>query len=86
MTREQKETRPRATDLGLAIGLLPHGEYNTITDVTGVQVGHATIITGEGQLRPGEGPIRTGITMVLPHSSNLYRQKVPAAAHALIGF
>ena len=86
MTREQKELRPRATELGLAIGLLPHGEYNTITDVTGVQVGHSTIITGEGQLRPGEGPIRTGITMVLPHSSNLYRQKVPAAAHALNGF
>jgi D-aminopeptidase len=51
-----------------------------------VHVGHSTIITGEGRLIPGEGPIRTGVTVVLPHTNNLYRKKIPAACHVLNGF
>ena len=51
-----------------------------------MHVGHSTIITGEGRLIPEEGPIRTGVTVVLPHTNNLYRQKIPAACHVLNGF
>ena len=86
LTSGDQRSRPRASDLGISLGLLPRGENNSITDVEGVKVGHSTIISGEGQLRPGEGPIRTGLTIILPHSSNLFRQKVPAAVHSLNSF
>ncbi len=66
-----KNERPRAKDLGLKIGVLPCGTLNAITDVAGVQVGHTTIIRGDN--------IRTGVTAVLPHSGNLFREKVPGA-------
>ena len=81
-----QSNRPRSIDLGIQIGHLSHGPQNSITDVEGVHVGHSTIITGEGRLIPGEGPIRTGVTVVLPHTNNLYRQKIPAACHVLNGF
>jgi D-aminopeptidase len=64
-------TRPRASDLGLKVGILPTGPLNAITDVAGVEVGHTTIISGDN--------VRTGVTAVLPHSGNLYRDKVPGA-------
>jgi len=83
---EKPKFRPRAKDLGINIGLLPQGQLNTITDVEGVEIGHSTIIRGDGQLKAGEGPVRTGVTVVLPHSSNLYKAKVPAAAYILNGF
>ncbi|MED5429329.1 MAG: P1 family peptidase [Chloroflexota bacterium] len=86
MTSGQSNSRPRSIDLGIHIGHLSHGPQNSITDVEGVHVGHSTIITGEGRLIPGEGPIRTGVTVVLPHTNNLYRQKIPAACHVLNGF
>ena len=86
MTSGQSNSRPRSIDLGIQIGHLSHGPQNSITDVDGVHVGHSTIITGEGRLIPGEGPIRTGVTVVLPHTNNLYRQKIPAACHVLNGF
>ena len=86
MTSGQSNSRPRSVDLGIHIGHLCHGPQNSITDVEGVHVGHSTIITGEGRLIPGEGPIRTGVTVVLPHTNNLYRQKIPAACHVLNGF
>ena len=54
--------RPRASDLGLRIGILPSGTLNAITDVMGVQVGQITIIRGDN--------IRTGVTAVLPHSGS----------------
>jgi D-aminopeptidase len=63
--------RPRASELGLKIGVLPSGPLNAITDVDGVLVGHTTIIRGDN--------IRTGVTAVLPHAGNLYREKVPGA-------
>jgi D-aminopeptidase len=70
--------RPRASDLGLKVGILPTGPLNAITDVAGVEVGHTTIINGNN--------IRTGVTAVLPHSGNLYREKVPGAIFVGNGF
>src|SRR5438067_5613527 len=71
-------TRPRASDLGLKVGILPTGSLNAITDVAGVEVGHTTIISGDN--------VRTGVTAVLPHSGNLYRDKVPGAIFVGNGF
>ncbi|MFZ3342046.1 MAG: P1 family peptidase [Terriglobales bacterium] len=59
------QTKPRARDLGVPFDGTP-GPYNAITDVRGVEVGHTTLISGEGKLKVGEGPIRTGVTAVLP--------------------
>src|SRR5580693_1426527 len=70
--------RPRASDLGLKVGILPTGPLDAITDVAGVEVGHTTIIRGDN--------IRTGVTAVLPHSGNLYREKVPGAIFVGNGF
>jgi D-aminopeptidase len=74
----QEETRPRAADLGLKIGVLPTGKLDAITDVAGVAVGHTTIIRGD--------KLRTGVTAILPHGGNLYREKVPAAVFVSNGF
>src|SRR5213595_618358 len=63
--------RPRARDLGIVIGALSPGPLNAITDVAGVRVGHTTIARGDS--------INTGITAILPHAGNLFRDKVPAA-------
>ncbi|MEM4866297.1 MAG: P1 family peptidase, partial [Sulfolobales archaeon] len=62
------------------------GPRNSISDVEGVRVGHVTLIEGRGPLVPGRGPVRTGVTVVLPHSGNLYKEKVIAAAHVINGF
>jgi len=59
--------RPRARDLGIAPGWLPTGPLHAITDVPGVKVGEVTLIAGDGPHVRGEGPVRTGITAVLPH-------------------
>src|SRR5215218_241627 len=67
----------RARDFGLACGSLPVGELNSIADVPGVRVGHRTLV---------EGQIRTGVTAVIPHGGNLYREKPVAAIHVLNGF
>jgi L-aminopeptidase/D-esterase-like protein len=56
---------PRARDLGIPFDGTP-GPYNAITDVAGVLVGHTTLISGSGPLKVGEGPVRTGVTAVLP--------------------
>jgi len=61
----QGQARPRARDLGVPFEGTP-GPLNAITDVAGVAVGHATIVTGEGPLVIGKGPVRTGVTAVLP--------------------
>lgn len=68
--------RPRA--LGIIAGLLNPGPLNAITDVPGVRVGHTTLIEGAN--------IRTGVTIVLPHARNLFREKVRAAIHVGNGF
>ncbi len=59
------QSRPRARDLGVPFDGSP-GPLNAITDVKGVEVGHSTIISGEGKLEVGKGPVRTGVTAVLP--------------------
>ena len=63
------QTKPRARDLGVPFSGTP-GAYNAITDVKGVQVGHTTLISGDPQMKPGEGPVRTGVTAVLPRGKN----------------
>src|SRR5690349_15603382 len=74
----QSQNRPRARDLGLKIGVLPPGPLNAITDVNGVLVGHTTIVRGDN--------VRTGVTAILPHGGNLFREKVPGAVFVGNGF
>jgi D-aminopeptidase len=77
---------PRIRELvAFESSLLP-GAHNAITDVAGVAVGHFTLIQGDGALRPGEGPFRTGVTVILPHPGNLYAEKAPAAVHTINGY
>lgn len=74
----QTENRPRARDVGLVVGILPTGPLNSITDVQGVLVGHTTLIRGDN--------VRTGVTAILPHNGNLFREKVPGAVFVGNGF
>lgn len=69
----QDDPRPRAREIGLAPGVLPTGPENAITDVPGVLVGQVTLREGDS--------VRTGVTAILPHSGNLFREKVPGAVH-----
>lgn len=78
-------SRQRLRELGIVIGHMKPGPVNAITDVRGVLVGHATLIEGEGALVRGSGPIRTGVTAILPHGGDLWRQKVPAGVFAMNG-
>src|SRR5574341_1343892 len=72
------QSRPRARELGIVVGTLPPGPLNAITDVAGVRVGHATIVRGDS--------INTGVTAILPHAGNVFRDKVPAAVVVGNGF
>ncbi len=76
----------RLRDLGAIPGRLPTGAKNAITDVPGVRVGHVTRIEGEGKLVEGTGPIRTGVTAILPHTGNLYDDKVSGGVCSINGF
>jgi len=76
--------RVRARDLGIVVGTLPPGPLNAITDVGGVLVGHSTIVKGDGPLKVGEGPVRTGVTAVLPRQ-DIWFNGVYAATHTLNG-
>src|SRR5688500_14237330 len=64
VTPQTKRAKPRARDLGIPFDGTP-GQFNAITDVAGVEVGQVTLISGEGKLVPGKGPVRTGVTAVL---------------------
>jgi L-aminopeptidase/D-esterase-like protein len=64
-TSRAMQTKPRARELGVPFDGTP-GQFNAITDVKGVEVGHTTLISGEGKLQVGVGPVRTGVTAVLP--------------------
>ncbi len=75
----------RARDLGITIGQMPPGERNAITDVAGVSVGHATLIAGDGRLVAGEGPVRTGVTVVVPHAGEIGSEPLFAGTHTLNG-
>ncbi|ULQ53410.1 P1 family peptidase [Flavihumibacter fluvii] len=61
--------KPRARDLGIPFNGIP-GRYNAITDVKGVEVGYSTIISGQGKNSRGKGPVRTGVTAILPRGRN----------------
>jgi D-aminopeptidase len=78
--------RRRARECGISIGSLPTGRLNAITDVDGVRVGHVTLIEGDGPLVPGVGPIRTGVTAILPHPGDIFRDKLAACVHRINGF
>jgi D-aminopeptidase len=75
---EAQNQRPRVREAGIAVGILPPGPLNAITDVAGVTVGHRTIVEGSS--------IRTGVTAVLPHGGNLFQDKVPAGFAVANGF
>ena len=76
----------RARDLGISIGLMRPGPWNAITDVAGVRVGHSTIVEGEpGPLVLGKGPVRTGVTVVVPVEGDPFGEGVFAGAHRLNG-
>ncbi len=78
-SRDLLSQRPtRARELGVVPGIFRPGKFNAITDVAGVRVGHATIIVGDS--------VRTGVTAILPHSGNLFLERVPAAIHVGNGF
>jgi D-aminopeptidase len=70
--------RPRARDAGIRIGALAPGPHNAISDVLGVRVGHVTLNSGDGPLRIGHGPVRTGVTAILPPSDDWYAHPVEA--------
>jgi len=77
--------RCRLRDLGVAIGRLPAGPLNAITDVPGVRVGHCTVSWGGPELPSGSGPARTGVTAVFPHAGGLWHERVVAGAFAANG-
>lgn len=70
--------KARLRDLGIALGQLPAGPLNAITDVAGVKVGHRTLIKGE--------EVRTGVTAIVPHGGNLFQEKCPAAVYVFNAF
>lgn len=76
--READAQSTRCRDLGITIGVMETGRYNAITDVSGVKVGHFTLLAGDS--------IRTGVTAILPHEGNIFQEKVPAAIYVANGF
>ncbi len=75
----------RARELGVEIGVLPSGPNDAITDVAGVRVGHSTIVRGDGPLVVGEGPVRTGVTVVCPREGSARDEPVFAGSHRFNG-
>jgi len=72
------DSRPRAREFGLVVGVLPTGPLNAITDVAGVKVGQFTLIEGTD--------VRTGVTAILPHGGNVFQDKVPAGISVANGY
>jgi D-aminopeptidase len=75
----------RARDLGIVIGFGRPGRHNAITDVAGVRVGHTTLVRGSGPLVVGQGPVRTGVTVIVPHDGDIWTEPVFAGCHRLNG-
>jgi D-aminopeptidase len=67
------------------MGRFRPGRWNAITDVAGVRVGHSTIVRGAGPLRPGKGPVRTGVTCILPGAGNVFAERAVGGAFVLNG-
>ena len=77
--------RPRLRDLGVKIGAYTPGPLNAITDVAGVMVGHHTLNYGEGTLHVGTGPVRTGVTAILPNGGDIFHHRVTGGVFVLNG-
>jgi len=77
--------RRRARELGIPLGRYRPGRFNAITDVAGVRVGHSTVIRGSGHLEPGKGPVRTGVTVILPDPENVFEERVVGGGFILNG-
>lgn len=84
LSAQQGPIQARARDMGIPFDGTP-GPHNAITDVPGVKVGYATLIEGEGRLEVGKGPVRTGVTVVLPSGDFSYMRSFPAAVFSLNG-
>ncbi|UZX02116.1 P1 family peptidase [Arthrobacter sp. CDRTa11] len=84
MTKPRTTTRARARDLGISFSGAP-GEFNSITDVPGVLVGYQTLISGDGELIEGTGPVRTGVTAILPRGRTGVGQSVAAGTYSFNG-
>lgn len=78
------DSRPRARDLGIEFHGRP-GPHNAITDVPGIEVGYRTLISGDGPLRVGHGPVRTGVTAILPRGRSGVGRPCAAGFHSLNG-
>ncbi|HEX8392133.1 MAG TPA: P1 family peptidase [Longimicrobium sp.] len=78
LSAQARPERPRAREAGVVVGVLPPGPLNAITDVAGVRVGQTTVTQGDS--------VQTGVTAILPHGGNLFRERVPAAIHVGNGF
>jgi len=85
LSTKPDEKRVRARDLDLPLGRFKPGRHNAITDVEGVLVGHSTIIEGEGKLKVGHGPARTGVTAILPNEANIFMERLAGGAFVLNG-
>lgn len=75
---QPESPRARARELGLVVGELPTGPHNAITDVGGVRVGHRTLMRGDA--------VRTGVTAIVPHAGNLFRERVYAGVSPFNGY
>jgi D-aminopeptidase len=75
----------RARDLGVEIGLGRPGPLNAVTDVAGVRVGCVTLVEGDGPLVVGQGPVRTGVTVIVPHDGEISEEPLFAGCHTLNG-
>ncbi len=82
--REDGKKRCRLRDLGFSIGEYPTGKWNAITDVKDVRVGHTTLIEGSGRRKPGNGPVRTGVTVIIP-SEDVYNRRLTSGGFILSG-
>jgi D-aminopeptidase len=76
---------PRARDLGIVIGEGTPGPFNAITDVAGIRVGHTTLISGDGPLVVGQGPVRTGVTVIVPHDGDVWAEPIFAGTATMNG-
>ncbi len=75
----------RAREHGIVLGRIQPGPHNAITDVAGVRVGHVTLVRGDGPRVVGQGPVRTGVTVVVPHDGDPFLEPVFAGCHRLNG-
>ena len=84
---DSPEPRVRAREMGIPLGRYRPGKSNSITDVRGVAVGHSTVIRGAGPLRAGKGPVRTGVTAILPvsgQSGNVFENRVTGGGFCVL--